>query len=367
MKINITSYRLHNQLLSQTSFLEAADVVSWFGAVQSQDFSGAKWALGQRMEQATDAQIDRAYDDGKILRTHVMRPTWHFVAPVDIRWLLKLTAERVHAANAYMHRSLGIDRAFLRRSQAVVEKALRERQYLTREELAMALKQAGISSENQLKITYLILSCEVDGLICSGPRRGKQFTYTLLEERVPPSRVLTRDEALAHITRRYFTSHGPATLQDFSWWSGLTTADTKLGLELVHSELANDVIHDQTYWFKELDEIHKERLPAVHLLPDYDEYGIGYTDRTLIYDRSHDTKLDARGSFLAQYTIVVDGQITGTWKRTLKKNAVAIGINPFRGLKKAEVGAVTEAAERYAAFLGIPCTLAFGEARQNIS
>ncbi len=185
--MDIPSYRLHNQRLSQTELTSPVEVVTWFGAVQAQDYAGAKWALGLRLMNATEAEIDRAFDEGKILRTHVMRPTWHFVAPADLRWLLKLTAPRVHAANGYQYRALEISASLMQRSQTIFEKALSGGKYLAREELALALKQAGISSEDQLKITYLVLSSELDGLICSGPRRGRQFTYALLEERVPPA------------------------------------------------------------------------------------------------------------------------------------------------------------------------------------
>jgi hypothetical protein len=363
MKNDILTHRLHNQCLSQTSFTDPARVVSWFGAVQAQDFAGAKLALGQRMRNPTEAEIDRAFDKGKILRTHVMRTTWHYVAPADIRWLLKLTAPRVHTANGYQYRALGISSSLIHQSQKILEKALKGGKYLTREELASALEQAGISSEIQLKITYLVLSSELDGILCSGPRRGKQFTYALLEERVPPAQALDREAALAELTRRYFTSHGPATLPDFVWWSGLTSTDAKSGLEMVRAELTSEKISDQLYWFKDVGEIKKESSPAIHLLPDYDEYGIGYTDRTLIYDTIHDSLLDARGSFLAQYIIVIDGQIRGTWKRTLKRNSVMVEVNPFRALKKTEMKAVTQAVEDYAGFLDLPYTLAWNGAR----
>jgi hypothetical protein len=361
MKIDILSYRLYNQRLSQTEFTSPADVVSWFGAVQAQDYAAAKWALGQRMKNATEAEIDRAFDEGKILRTHVMRPTWHFVAPTDIRWLLKLTAARVHAANGYQYRALEIDPALMNRSQTVMEKALRGGKYLTRDEIAEALAQAGISPKIQLKVTYLVLSSELDGLLCSGPRRGKQFTYALLEERVPPGRDLDRGEALAELTRRYFASHGPATLQDFVWWSGLTNTDAKSALEMVRRELSSEIIAAQTYWFKDVGTVAREKPPAIHLLPDYDEYGVGYTDRSLIYDASHDGHLDARGSFLAQYSLVIDGQIMGTWKRTLKKNSVAIEVVPFRDLKKSETKPCIEAGERYGKFLRLPVLFLFQE------
>jgi hypothetical protein len=359
MRIDIPLYRLHNQLLSQTSFTDPAEVVSWFGAMQSQDFAGAKWAVGQRLPGATETEIDRAFNEGRILRTHVMRPTWHFVVPADIRWLLKLTAPRVHAANGYQYRALGIDPVLMSRSQSIIEKTLKGGNHLTREELAASLEQAGITSDIQLKVTYLVLSSELDGLICSGPRRGKQFTYALLEERVPSVPTLDREQALAELTRRYFSSHGPATLQDFTWWSGLTNAEARNGIETVQSQLTCETIDDQKYWFSETGKMTTERSLAVHLLPDYDEYGVGYADRGHIYNTSHDGHLDSRGSFIAQYIVVIDGLIVGTWKRTLKKNLVSIEVVPFREWKKNEMSAIQERGEQYGKYLGLPVSIEF--------
>jgi hypothetical protein len=213
--LEIAHQRLHNQLISRQTFEKAGDVVGWLGAVQAQDYAAAKWAVGQRVQEATDVAIDRAFADGAILRTHVMRPTWHFVTPADIRWMLQLTAPRVNALNASYYRQRALDDDIFKRSNAILAKALQGGKQLTRTELASVLQQAGIATGDLLRLTYLMIRAELDGVLCSGARRGKQFTYALLDEQAPQAKSLERDEALAELTRRYFTSHGPATLQDF--------------------------------------------------------------------------------------------------------------------------------------------------------
>jgi len=354
--MDIINLRLHNQRLSATTFETPKEAVSWLGAVQAQDYAGAKWALGQRLKDSTDSSLDQALADGSILRTHLLRPTWHFVTPEDIRWLLMLTAPRVHAVNAFMYRQTGLDKTTLNKSNAILEKTLRDGKQLTRDELASALEKAGISTDN-LRSAHLMMYAELEGIICSGARRGKQFTYTLLDERVPPIKAITHDEALAELTKRYFTSRGPATLQDFAWWSGLTIKDAKNGIEMVKSQLVSETINGQVYWFVGSKSPAKRKSTVAHLLPNYDEYIVGYTDRRLIHDASHDKKLDARGNVLFQNTIVINGQIKGTWKRTLKKNEVVIELTPFTKLTKDEDQAVTHAAERYGKFLELPISL----------
>jgi len=354
---DITRLRLHNQRLSTTTFENPADVVGWLGAVQSQDYAGAKWALGQRIRNATDAAIEQAFNEGAILRTHVMRPTWHFVKPEDIRWMLALTAPRINALFATYYRKLELDRATFKRSNALLTKALQGGKQLTRAELTSLLQKNGIATDDLLRFTYLIVRAELDRIVCSGARRGKQFTYALLDERAPQARSLERDEALAELAKRYFVSHGPATLKDFVWWSGLTMADARNGLDSIRSQLISDVENGQTYWFADSIPM-RAPSPRVHLLPDYDEYAVGYRDRSAIFDLTHTNKLDSRGSELAQYTIVLDGHIAGTWKRILKKNDVVIELVRFRTLTEAEDRAITDAAERYGKFLGLSVQLA---------
>ncbi len=350
---DIARQRLLNQHIAGAPFEKPGDVVEWLGAVQAQDYVAAKWAIGLRSRDVTDDDIEQAFADGAILRTHVMRPTWHFVLPADIRWMLALTASRVKAAIAYYSRTLGLDDTVFTQSSVVLAKALQGGKQLTRAELVSVLQQAGIATDNLQRIGHIIMRAELDGIICSGARRGKQFTYALLDERAPQARVLDRDEALAELARRYFTSHGPATLQDFVWWSGLTVADARDGLGMVASQLMYEVVDGQAYWFAPSAPPAKDLSQAAYLLPNYDEYTVSYTDRRAIFDGSYMDRLDPRGGLLTS-TMVLDGQVIGTWKRTFKKNTVVIEANPFVPLSTTETRAFATSANRYGEFLHMP-------------
>ncbi len=357
MTLDIIRYRLHNQLLSQTKYAQPSQVVEWLGAVQSQDYAGAKWALAQRLKDATtDAAIDKAFNAGKILRTHVMRPTWHFVAPQDIRWLLMLTGPRVHAVNAFMYRRLELDKAIISKSYKVLEKALEGNKRLTRSELGAAFEKRRVPASGQ-RLGYFMMSAELDGVICSGGRRGKQFTYALLEERVPPVKRLQRDEALAELVKRYFATRGPATLQDFTWWSGLTMAEAKTGIEMVKSQFVNEVLEGQTYWFADSTSPAREKSPTVHLLPNYDEYFIGFKDRSAIGKVANQTGIKANDPALIAHVILLDGQIVGGWRRAVTKNAVILERNLLTDLTRAEERALAQEVDRYSEFLQLPVEL----------
>jgi hypothetical protein len=354
MTLDIIRHRLHNQLLSQTKCAEPALVVEQFGAIQAQDYAGAKWALGQRLESATDAAIEKAFSEGKILRTHVMRPTWHFVAPADIRWLLMLTAPRVHAGSTFMYRRLELDRAIIKKSYKVLEKTLQGNKQLTRAELGTAFEKAGIATAEGQRLAYFMMSAELDGVICSGARKGKQFTYTLLEERVPTVKPLKRDEALAKLVQRYFLTRGPATLQDFTWWSGLTMADAKKGIEMVKAHFVSEILDDQVYWFADSISPIQEKSPTAHLLPNYDEYFIGFKDRSAIGKLVHPLRPEENGVALNAHIIIMDGQIVGGWRRTIARNAVILERKLLTELTKSEERALAREADRYSDFLQLP-------------
>ncbi|HEY0756917.1 MAG TPA: winged helix DNA-binding domain-containing protein [Ktedonobacteraceae bacterium] len=353
INLDIARRRLYNQHIASTLFEKPVDIVSWLGAVQAQDYTGALWALGLRMRQATVKDIEQAIADKSIVRLWFMRGTLHFVPGADLRWMLQIMAPRMrklldHALN---YLKLALDEDSLTRSNEVLVRTLQGGRQLTREELAVALEEAGISAQG-LQRSFLIQRAQTDGLLCYAAPRGKQATFALLDEWVPSTRLLTRDEALAEFARRYFVSHGPATLQDFVWWSGLTTSEAKTGLEMVKSVLLCERIDEQMYWFAPVS------LPApgdgvsAYLLPNYDEYMVGYTDRSAIFDGAYTEQLDsrARGGILAN-TIVVNGQIVGTWTRVLRKNSLTIEPHLVLPLQQAESQAVAEAAQRYGAFL----------------
>jgi hypothetical protein len=288
-----------------------------------------------------------------------MRPTWHFVTPADIRWLLALTAPRVHAANAYQYRKLELDDPLFARSHAVLAKALEGGQHLTRAELGSALQQAGIDTHDPLRVTYIIMHAELEGVVCSGPKLGKQFTYALLDERAPSAKTLARAEALAELTVRYFTGHGPATLKDFVWWSGLTATDAKAGLDMVGPQLEHEVVDGQTYWFAASTSFAKGPSPTAYLLPNFDEYGVGYTDRTALVDPTRPGIPGPQdSSFYLGNLIVIDGKAVGSWKRTLAKTGVSLTTQTFTTLTPAETHALTKAADHYGAFLDMPVVLA---------
>jgi hypothetical protein len=347
--------RLANQQLASARFDDPAALVAWLGAVQSQDYHGAKWALGLRLAGASDAALDRAYDAGAFLRTHVLRPTWHFVAPADARWLLALTAPRVKRLLVPYDRQAGLDAEARRRGHAVFAKALQGGRALTRAELDHALQAAGLALTS-LGRTHIVMHAELDGLIISGPRRGKQFTYMLLDERVPPAPALSRDEALAELVKRYFTSHGPAQVQDFVWWSGLTTADTKQGLALAGGRLERATLDEREYWFAPTA---PPPLPrGAFLLPNYDEYAVAYRDRDAFFDPAHAAGLDPRTSAPFSNVIVLRGRVAGFWKRTLARRSARIETRWLTPPTPADERAVAAAAKQYGEFMALPVELA---------
>jgi Winged helix DNA-binding domain len=350
-ELPITALRLRNQKLVASDARTPAEIVSWLGAVQSQDYAGAQWALGLRLPGLTDADIDRAFNDGTIVRTHILRPTWHFVAPEDIRWIQKLTGPRVQRQSESYHRKVGLDQRAFARSRRVLESSLRDGRHLTRAALGAVFTRARVSVDG-LRLAFLMMQAELDLVICSGPRQGKQFTYALLDERVPRAKRLDGEEALSELVRRYFQSHGPATVHDFVWWSGLTVAQTKAGLAALGREVESRELNGLTYW-----SMPSARRPSgadgpiVHLLPIYDEYLNALRDRSLARDPSAPTPTVA--DFVGSPNqLLIDGVLRGAWKRDVTSRQTRIVVKPFRPLNRKELRALKDAGAAYSAFLG---------------
>ena len=349
---DISRLRLCNTGLTGSPFVSPAEAVSHSGAVQAQDFSAAAWSLGLRIRDATRDTIEQAFNDGKILRTHVMRPTWHFVMPEDIRWMLGLTASRVKAVLSHYDRKLGFDEALYARSNAAIVRALEGRSYRTRQELKGVLADAGIATDVQ-KLGHILVRAELDGLACSGPLRGKQFTYALLDDRVPQSGERTREESLDLLARRYFTSHGPAQLRDFSWWSGLSGKDSLAALDRIRPDFEESAQGGKTYWSSPDAGTKNPPAPAALLLSIYDEYSIAYQDRSAISDKRDIERMIAAGNALTGI-IVLDGRVAGSWRKATKNSYIEIRLSPFRPLDENEREAVEREVSRYGRFVGLP-------------
>jgi hypothetical protein len=317
---DISVLRFSNQHIAASKFKSVKDIASRMGAIQAQDFNMSRWAYGIRLSDSRVTDINNAIDSGEIIRSHLLRPTWHFVSSDDIYWILELTAPQINASAKSREKQLGLDDAVFRKSNSVLVKSLRGGNHLTRPEIITNLKKAGIDVDDN-RASHLLLRAETEGIICSGKLSDSKQTYTLLEEWIPRTKTLNRDEALKELALRYFTSHGPATLHDFNWWSGLNVRDSRQALESVKSELCSEVIESNTYWFAGTSEKSKPRAGEIFLLPAYDEFIISYRDRTASLKLvNHKKAVSDNGIF---YPVIIrDGQVTGTWKHKVKGDLV---------------------------------------------
>ena len=349
---SVAERRLRAQRLVGRRFMSAVEAVSAFAAVQAQDFPAALWAVGQRTRGATAASLGRQFDDGAILRTHILRPTWHFVLPDDVGWMLALTAPRLRKRLATRWRQLDLDEPTIARAQEAFSLAIGRDGARTRPELAEALDALGIERAGQ-RMAHLLLAAEIDGVLISGSRRGKSFTWTRLEDRAPSSPPLERDTALARLATRYYTSHGPATLADLVWWSGLSTADARNAVSAAGRALARETIDDVDVWSAAATTDAPFERPVAHLLPNFDEYTVAYRDRSAVLAaaRPFDASIFSFGSVLAN-VVLVDGLVRGAWRRTLRANEVKLEVTLLDRFSRAESEALDRAVAEFGRFLG---------------
>lgn len=343
--------RLVNQQISYTKFSTPKDLVAWMTAMQAQEYSMAKWAIGLRLPGSNDDIIEKAFNDGDILRTHLMRPTWHFVVPTDIRWMLELTAPQVKAVNAYYYRKCELDDEIFKRSKDIIIKALQGGKNLTRNTLKSELEQSGIIA-NGMRLSYIMMQAELEGVICSGPRQGKQFTYALLEERVPESKALDREEALMKLAMNYFRSRGPATIRDFAYWSGLSMMDAKAGALMIRPHFEKEIIDDMEYLFIPGTSTDNNNIQTAFLMPDYDEFGMSYKEHKAMSNPEGVAQAKQDESPSSYHMFVINGIVRGTWRQTITKKSVVIETTPFNKLTEKESQLLEKAINRYKEFIG---------------
>ena len=350
---DILAIRLYNQQISQTRYTKPNELLSYLIAVQGQDYLGAKWSVGLRLPGSTDTNIEQALLDKTIVRTWAMRGTLHLLATSDIRWILPLLSPRIITNNARRYKELELDEDTLTRSNKILAKALQNNKELTRTALLQIIKDNGISTEGQ-RAPYILQRASLEGIICQSVMQGKDPLYFSMDA-LPKNRIWERDEALSELTKRYFMSRGPATLQDFVWWSGLSTADAKRGLESLKSQLVHKTIDGQIYWHA-LSSMPSEKSQNTYLLPGFDEYLLSYKDRSLIMDTGYMKTLTPTNGMLPP-TIVMNGKVIGTWKRTIKKSCVTIELNHFSTLTAIESKTIAAAAKCYGEYLGMDVTI----------
>ncbi len=335
-------------------FEQPNQALDWFGAMQAQDYPQARWAVGVRCINASDTTVEQAIADKTMLRTWAMRGTLQLLAPQNVRWLLELVGPRLIARGAGDDlRRFGLDEAEFTKIEGIFYKILRGTQ-LTRKETFAALEEHGIATEGQ-RGYHVLNRAGLRGQICFGVWRGKEETFTLLEEWLPPTKPMPRDQALAELALRYFRSHGPATLQDYVWWSSLTVAEARQGLEAIRSGLIEERVGNTTYWLAANTPMTKLPSPSVYLLAGFDEYLLGYTDRSAILSTVQNTKaILSNGIF--KPTVVVDGQIVGIWARKVHKGKLTVTHELSAPLSTRAQKALLEAAETYGHFLNIQRT-----------
>jgi len=352
--MNIAKTRLYSQHIAQADFTTAGDVVAWMGAMQAQDYQGALWAIALRTPNLTREAVEQAIVDRKIVRTWPMRGTLHFLAAQDVRWMVSLLAPRAIAAAASRRRGLDVTDEVIAKSTQVITRALEGGNCLTRTELCDLLDQHGIATAGQRGIHILHYLAET-GLLCFGPHKGKQPTFVLVDEWLPPVKPKEREEALGELAKRYFISHGPASLKDFAGWANLTMGDAKTGLEHAKPVLLQETIQGIEYW---LSPSAKE-ASGTFLLPGFDEYMLGYKDRSAALQAEHSNKIVPGGNGMFLSTLVIDGQVAGTWKRQTRAKSQTLSILPFQRLTADQMSSITPAVRRYQGYSGLETLLQY--------
>lgn len=329
---DLLNIRLYNQLLMGSNMKTPREIVSWMGAMQSQNYEMGKWGIGVRLPGVTNRLVEEAVNKGEILRTHILRPTWHFVVGEDIHWMLELCASRLKSAFMGYAKTRNFDEGMVAKAIRILPQLLEENAHLTRQEIGEHLTNRGIGIDQDL-VKYVMSHAELDGIVCSGIVRGSKQTYALLHKQAPKTFTLSKEEALERLARKYFTSHGPATLQDYVWWSGLSVTEAKKGLESIKHDFICEEINGKSYWMKNDIQIPPRDTQTAFLLPAFDEFVVSYKDRSEIVEEEHYRKVMTRTGIFSP-TITLNGEIVGAWKRVVKKKGIVAELEFFGKMGK---------------------------------
>ncbi|HEU5121900.1 MAG TPA: winged helix DNA-binding domain-containing protein [Candidatus Saccharimonadales bacterium] len=354
--MNIATARLHNQRIIQADLTTPHDVVHWLGAMQAQDYAGVLWSIALRTPSLTIKDVEAAITKGEIIRTWPMRGTLHFVAAEDARWMIELLAPRASQKSATRRKHLDITDEVIAKSKQILHDALKGKKHLSRPDIFSLLNNAGVASADQRGVHILHYLAE-QAFICFGPHIGKQPSFVLFNEWVAPTPKLTKDEALGRLAERYFTSHGPASELDFTNWSGLTLTDVRRSIDIASTSLATFEAHNKTYWMSVTQP--EPDVSSLFLLPGFDEFILGYRDRSDILAPEYANAIVPGGNGMFLPTLIIDGRVAGTWKRIITRNSVQLQLIPFTPLSDKEKKSIEKAAERYSKFLVVPVELTF--------
>ncbi|WP_162946621.1 winged helix DNA-binding domain-containing protein [Chitinophaga barathri] len=348
---DILQLRLEQQYITKPFTGKAPGLASHLCAMQAQDYAAAKWAMGLRMPGFTDEMADAAFADKSLIRTYSVRSTIHIVHPEDARWLIALTRDRFVSTSASLNRKLELDEKTLLKSTTIIRDALTGGKELTRDELKLLLEKKKINCESQ-RLNHMLYRAGMDQVLCFGKRRGKEFTYALLDDYVPAGKKIPQQEALSRLALRFITGHGPATAQDFSWWSGHPVTACKAAFLSHGKSLHSVTVQDQEYWM--LPDI-KPGKPAtgIKLLSGFDEYYMGFKDKGLMLDKEFSKPMSTPNGLLP-YIILLNRKVAGTWRRNIKKNIIGMEYTPFKPFTAAQQKALKEAAKPFGKFIGLP-------------
>ncbi|MDD4777628.1 MAG: winged helix DNA-binding domain-containing protein [Fermentimonas sp.] len=328
----LLNLRLYNQLLSAHTLKDPVEIVSYMCAIQSQALEMAKWAIGSRLKECSNKSVTDALNTGEIIRTHILRPTWHFVAAEDIYWMYELSYSRLKPVYQSYAKMLKADETLLYSYLPHIESLLRDGRHLTKQEIGNKLKDVGFELDDN-NLSVLLSFAELERIIVNGRLDGNKQTFTLLEEWSPYRKSISRDEALERLADKFFRSHGPATLQDFVWWSGLTLTECRKALEMINPSFVSEMVNGRECWMANDIRTPPVNVNSALLLAPFDEFLVSYKDRSEIFDSDHLRRVVTKNGIFSP-TIMLNGKVIGTWKKIMKRNNTEIVLSFFEKVNK---------------------------------